>query len=74
MKYILIDICDSGDEYTEEFDDIIEALDAAYTAWNQLSSYDQRHRKAMYVLKSAEPDEDSEQHFDGDPIFYIKRP
>lgn len=64
MKYILIDIV-NGDMFNKEFDSEDEALKAAGSEWNHLSEYDKNRRDAFYVLESANPDEDAENHFDG---------
>lgn len=67
MKYIIIDR-KNGDEFTEEFESKEEAISRADTEWDHLSDYDKKHREAFYVLESANPDEDAENHFDGDPV------
>lgn len=67
MKYILIDTV-NGDMFNEEFDSKDEALKAADSEWNHLSEYDKNRRDEFYVLESVNPDEDAENHFDGDVI------
>jgi hypothetical protein len=67
MKYIIIDI-KKGDVFTEEFDSKEEALKRSDVEWNKLSEYDQRQRKAFYVLEAINPDEEAENHFDGSII------
>lgn len=68
MKYILIDTCDSGDEFVREFDNREQAIRATHGDWEQLSDFDKRHRTAFSLIESVDPDEDSERHFDGDVI------
>lgn len=68
MKYIVIDR-KGGDIFCDEYDSLIEAIEAARNEWNRLSDYDKKHRDEFIVLESANPDEDAEDHFDGDPVF-----
>lgn len=58
----------NGDEFTKEFDTKEEAINFADNIWNHLSNYDKKHREAFYVLETTNPDEDAENHFDGDII------
>nr|DAG62751.1 MAG TPA: hypothetical protein [Caudoviricetes sp.] len=67
MKYIIIDI-KKGDIFTEEFDSKEEALKWSDVEWNKLSKYDQSQREAFYVLETINPDEEAENHFDGNII------
>lgn len=64
--YILIDDC--GDIYTEEYTNREEALKDAESQWNRLTENDKKRREAFYLIKSANPDEEAEDHLDGDVI------
>ena len=68
MKYVVIDAIKSGDIYTEEFNTADEALDYAEREWSRLSRHDQARRESYIVLASVNPDEDAEDHFDGDVV------
>lgn len=63
-KYV---VCDevNGDMFTQEFDNHNDALLYAIDTWNRLSYYDKTRRNAFYVLESANPDPDAEEHLDG---------
>lgn len=69
MKYIVIDRGIDMNEWDEEFDNLVEAIEFARKGWNHMNEYDQKHTAEFIVLKSANPDEDAEDHFDGDPVF-----
>lgn len=71
MKFIIIDDCGT-DLYTEEFNDREQAVNQAKAEWNRLRDYDKSKRTAFYVLESVNPDEDAEDHLDGDPILTLK--
>lgn len=64
--YILIDDC--GDIYTEEYTNQEEALKDAESLWNRLTENDKKRIGAFYLIKSANPDEEAEDHLDGDVI------
>lgn len=65
--YILIDVVD-GDMFTKEFDNLKEAMRVSENEWEHLSDHDKKRREAFYLLESANPDEDAENHFDGDVV------
>lgn len=67
MKYIVIDIKD-GDMFDKEFDSKDEALKNADKDWNYLTENEKKSREAFYVLESVNPDEDAENHYDGNVI------
>lgn len=67
MKYIIIDI-KKGDVFAEKFNSKEEALKRSDVEWNKLSRYDQKQREAFYVLETINPDEEAENHFDGNII------
>lgn len=68
MKYILIDWVKDGDMFTEEFETVEEAVETASYEWEQLSTHDKNRRSEFYVLESVNPDEDAEDHLDGDIV------
>lgn len=67
MKYVVVD-GRRGDEYTTEWNTLEEALSDAEGQWYLLSDYDKKHTDYFYVLESANPDEEAENHLDGNPI------
>lgn len=67
MKYIIIDE-KNGDIYDTECATREEALKEAEKQWNQLSEFDKKKRTRFEVLESVNPDEEAENHFDGDII------
>lgn len=71
MKYIIVDRT-NGDEFNEEFDNKEEAIEKAKADWEHLSGYDKKRRLEFYVLESVNPDEEAENHFDGDIVWRAK--
>lgn len=67
MKHIVMDYRD-GELFTEEFETEAEAIEAAEAEWNHLSESDKKHRESFTVLKSINPDEEAENHLDGDIV------
>lgn len=67
MKYIVVDEL-KNDMFTEEFEIKEEAIKAADEDWHRLTESDKKRRIAFYVLESSNPDEEAEDHFDGDII------
>ena len=67
MKYIVMD-GKSGDIFTEEFDSREDAISYADRDFEHLTASDKKHRDFYYILESINPDEDAENHFDGDII------
>lgn len=67
MKYVLIDQT-TTDMYTDEFNDKDEAIRAGEAAFERLTKADKRRRTAFFVLDSDNPDEESENHYDGNPV------
>lgn len=49
-----------------------KALAWAEYSWGMLTDREKKERTAFYVLESVNPDEDAEDHFDGDPIKVFK--
>ena len=71
MKYILIDSVGT-DEFISEFDDKVAAIEEAKKEWSFLTDHDKGCRDRFYVLESANPDENADDHFDGNPVYTIK--
>ena len=70
MKYILFDKRDDGQIFTEEFENKEEAIRRADITWERyITDNEKRHIVEFYVLESVNPDEDSENHWDGN---YVK--
>lgn len=67
MKYILVEATKS-DCFTEEFNNKKEAIKEADYKFNQLTKFDLKSIREFYVLKSVNPDEEAENHFDGDIV------
>ena len=67
MKYVLIDQTDT-DWFTDEFDDLDEAIAAGDSAFSLLTKIDKKRRTEFYLLESVNPDEDAENHLDGTVI------
>jgi hypothetical protein len=67
-KYIYI-TGKMGSEWTEEYDTIEEAINAADSDWNHLTDHDKKTYDNAFILESANPDEEAPDHYDGD---YIK--
>lgn len=67
MKYIVMD-CTDTDMFNESFETAEEAVEQAELDWSRMSDYDKNRRTEYYVLESANPDEEAEDHFDGDII------
>ena len=72
MRYIVIDERKSGDFFTEEFDSKDEAINSAKYDWNHRAEHDKKRTERFYVLESVNPDEDADDHFDGNPVFTLK--
>ena len=66
-KYIVMDYRD-GDLFTEEFDSVSEAVMSADWDWRGLSEQDKARRTAFFVLESANPNAEAEDHLDGNIV------
>lgn len=67
MEYILIN--QKGDDsFDEEFETKEEALKELDAKWYNMNKNDQKNCTSMYVLKSVQPNEEDEFHYDGDII------
>lgn len=65
MKYILVHE-KNGDVFTDEFDNLKNAINTGDVNFDVLSGYDKKHCTAFYLLESVNPDESSIDHLDGD--------
>ena len=68
MKYVLIDWVKDGDMFTEEFETAEKAVESASYEGEHLSESDKNRRSDFYVLESANPDAEAEDHFDGNIV------
>lgn len=70
MKYIVRDIPKNGigDEFDKEFDVLEDAVEEAKNQWDHLT-YAEQKKRTVYVLESVNPDEDAENHFDGNYVW-----
>lgn len=71
MKYIVIDTR-KNDEFTKEFEKAEEAIAWAEYEWSRMTEHDKKDCAAYYVLESVNPDEDADDHLDGNPIKVFK--
>ena len=67
MRYIIIDVS-RGDMFTKEYEDKAEAIKQAEIDFSYLTDYDKKQRSDFYVLESANPDEEAENHYDGEVV------
>lgn len=67
MEYLVID-AHKNDEFVKEFDSQDNAIAYADKMWNATSDADKAKTVEYYVLKSSNPDEDADNHYDGDII------
>ena len=70
MKYLVVDnqMEYGATEEIKEFEILEDAMEYAEHSWNRMSDSDKKHTTAYYVLKSVNPDEESDNHYDGDII------
>ena len=67
MKYLVIDYSE-GVMDVREFDNENEAISYADHIWDCKWDDDKKSCKRFYILESVNPDEDAEDHFDGNII------
>lgn len=67
MKYIVMDYRE-GELFTEEFDSAEEAIESAEYDWEHLTDKEMSEREEFFILKSINPDEEAENHLDGDVV------
>lgn len=71
MKYIIIDER-KNDTFTEEYGSKAEAIAKAEHEWGKMSEFDKKSCKRFLVLESDNPDEEAENHYDGNPVWEAK--
>ena len=71
MRYIVINQT-KVDWFTKEFDDRDEAIKAAEFWFDRLTRAEKRDRVGFYVLESVNPDEEAEDHYDGNIIMDLQ--
>ena len=57
------------DTFTEEFETADKAIQAGKNEWARLNDTDRKNCVEFYILESVNPDEDAEDHLDGNPIW-----
>jgi len=67
MKYVVIDARD-GDVWTSEHDNLEDAIADAKQRWYHLTA-DEKDESNFYILESQNPDEEAEDHLDGDTVW-----
>lgn len=67
MKYVVIDD-NRGDIFTAEFQTAEQAIEEAKNQYNHKTAGERKHSK-IYVLESVNPDEEAENHLDGNVIY-----
>lgn len=72
MKYLVIDEDDNNQMFVEEFDNLDEAIARADYGWRLLTNLEKKHTRNYYVLESINPDEEAENHYDGNPVKIYK--
>lgn len=68
MKYIVWEQRKSGETFTEEFDDLEDAVNAAVADWRNMSKNEKNDVLDFYLLESENPDPDACNHFDGNDL------
>ena len=61
-----------NDVFVNEFSDKEEAIKYAKDDFSKMFETDKKSCKSYIVLESVNPDEDAENHFDGDVILSLK--
>lgn len=71
MKYIVFNGNKDfvADIDTMEFDNQTEAIEEADRIWSRRLTDDEKKTQTVYILESANPDEDAADHFDGNTIW-----
>lgn len=67
MKYVVMDN-KNGDLFNTEHETKEQALACAEEKWSYLTEKEKKDRESFFVLESENPDEEAENHFDGDII------
>ena len=71
MKYIVISQTEV-DWFTKEFDNVDEAIKAAEFWFDRLTREEKRDCVAFCVLESVNPDEETEDHYDGNIVLDLQ--
>ena len=71
MKYVVMDVRKT-DLFVNEFNNKVEAIKYAKDDFEHMHKLDQKSCRQYYVLESINPDEDSENHYDGNIILSLK--
>lgn len=71
MKFVVYEE-KNGDAFTREFATAEEAIKAAQYDWDALSNHDKKSYDEFFVLETINPDEDAENHYDGNIVKDIK--
>ena len=73
MKYLVCNewLFGSFDTDVKEFEDRDKAIDQAKEDWRTMS-VKERKKFNVYVLESVNPDEDADNHYDGNIIYECK--
>jgi hypothetical protein len=66
MKYLSIYM--KGDWFVDEFGTAQEAIDRAAEIFNHLTEREKEAAEGLYVLESVNPDEEADNHLDGDVV------
>ena len=66
-KYIIMDYS-NGDLFTTEFDELNEAIIEADYQWDCLTDKEKNNREEFFILRTVNPDEEAENHLDGDIV------
>ena len=70
MKYLYI--CGTAnDQEVVESDNLDELIARANSDWNHMCAEDRKRTVSMYVIESANPDEDAPDHFDGEVMYDV---
>ena len=75
MKYIVMMEYDNKliDTVLRETDSELEAVEEAFYTWYHLTGNEWEHTEYLVVLESYNPDENAEDHYDGDVIVDFKQ-
>lgn len=67
MRFILVDNREN-DFFQKEFDSMEEAIEQGEYDFDHMTTSEKKRCSGFYVLESVNPDEDAEDHFDGNII------
>jgi len=72
MKYIYFYAFDDNDIYTVEFDSKEDAIKYGDEDWSTFTRREKKECQDCYILESINPDEEAENHYDGDYVRIYK--